>query len=76
MNGLEQNYRGDLYVDHIDIDNPANAAMVELFGVQSIPFIVVLDDRSEVVTTFRGLTGEARLENAVDQGLRASASNS
>ncbi len=75
MNGLAQQYKGDVYVEYIDIENWANRRMVAEYGATSIPYIVILNDTGEISSIFRGLQSEATLRRAIEQALEESASN-
>ncbi|MBZ0281986.1 MAG: hypothetical protein K8L97_14690 [Anaerolineae bacterium] len=75
MNGLAQQYKGDVYVEYIDIENRANRRMVAEYGATSIPYIVILNDTGEISSIFRGLQSEATLRRAIEQALEESASN-
>lgn len=72
MNRLASEYKGDVYVHYVDIDNLSNRSLVNRYGARSIPFIVILNDQGEVVTTFRGVTSERTLRSALDQALAVS----
>jgi thioredoxin-like negative regulator of GroEL len=72
VNGLAQEYKGDLYVTYIDIDDPANRALVNQYGATAIPLMVVLNDQGEISSVFRGLTLASLLRSAIDQALRES----
>lgn len=76
MNGLSQELRGDLYVHFIDIEDMGNRALVAEYSVRSIPLIVIMNDKGEVSSTFRGLTPEAVLRDAINQALQESAADS
>lgn len=75
MNGLKDDYRGDVYFTAVDVDSPANAELSSLYNVRSIPTIVVLDDRGAVVRRFVGLTQAGDLRAAFQQALTASAAS-
>lgn len=72
MNGLAQEYKGDVYVTYIDIDDSSNRALVNQYGATSIPLMVVLNDRGEISSVFRGLTPASLLRAAIDRALRES----
>ncbi|MBI5669522.1 MAG: thioredoxin family protein [Chloroflexi bacterium] len=72
MNRLAEEYKGDVYVHYVDIDNRSNRSLVNRYGARSIPFIVILNDEGKIVTTFRGVTSERTLRAALEQALAAS----
>lgn len=72
VSALSDEYRGDVYVEHIDIDNPSNRGLVNRFGARSVPLIVIMNDRGETVATFRGLTPARSLRPALERALRQS----
>ncbi len=73
MNGLEDEYRGDVYVQHIDTDDPANRRLMTEFNVDSIPRILIINDQGEISADFSGLTSEPVLRAAIEQALSESA---
>lgn len=75
MNGLAQQYKGDVYVEFIDIENRANRRMVAQYAATSIPLIVILNDKGEISSMFRGLQSESTLRTAIDRALEESASD-
>jgi thioredoxin-like negative regulator of GroEL len=75
VNGLAQELRGDVYIHFIDIDNLGNRNLVTEYNVSSIPLIVILNDNGEISTTFRGLTPEAVLRDALNTALQESAAD-
>lgn len=73
MNGLAQQYRGDVYVEYIDVEASGNTGLVQEYNATSIPLIVILDDQGVPVQVFRGLTPEITLRQAIDAALVQSA---
>lgn len=75
MNGLEREYRGDLYVTYVDIDNRSNRALVAEYNASSIPLMVILNDAGEISSILRGLTSASTLREAFARALQESATN-
>ena len=69
MNGLAQQYRGDVYVQQVDIDDPGNRRIVSTYNVNATPTIVIFNDSGEVSALFVGLTDGGTLRQAVVQAL-------
>lgn len=72
VSALADEYRGDVYVEYVDIDNPRNRGLVNRFAARSVPLLVVMNDRGEVVATFRGLTPARSLRPALERALSQS----
>ncbi len=72
VSALADEYRGDVYVEYVDIDNPRNRGLVTRFAARSVPLVVVMNDRGEVVATFRGLTPARSLRPALERALSQS----
>jgi thioredoxin-like negative regulator of GroEL len=72
VNGLEEEYRGDVYVQHIDTDNPANRRLMAEFNVSSIPRILIINDQGQISADFSGLTSEPTLRAAINKALAES----
>ena len=69
MNGLAQQFRGDVYVQTVDIDDPGNRQLVGTYNVSATPTIVILNDSGEVSARFVGLTNGTTLRQAIEQAL-------
>jgi thioredoxin-like negative regulator of GroEL len=69
VNGLAQQYRGDVYVQQVDIDDPGNRQLVSSYNVSATPTIVILNDSGEISALFVGLTDAGRLRDAIQQAL-------
>lgn len=72
MNRLADEYKGDVYVHYIDIDDRRNSRLVNEYGARSIPFIVILNDQGKIIASFRGVTSERLLRDAINTALAAS----
>lgn len=75
MHGLERAYRGDLYVHYINVDDYGSRQLVSEYNATAIPLIVIMNDKGEVSATFRGLTDEATLRQAINKALSESAAD-
>lgn len=75
VHGLEREYKGDLYVVYVDIDERSNRALVAEYNASSIPLMVILNDAGEVSSILRGLTPASALRAAFDRALQESATN-
>lgn len=75
IGGLKDEYRGDLYVEYVDIDSSANRSLVSQYGAYSIPLTVIFNDEGQVSSTFRGVTDPQTLRQAINDALRESASS-
>lgn len=69
---LANEYRGDLYVSYVDIDNPENRGLVSRYGASSIPLMIVFNDQGEVIAALRGVTDVNVMRSAIDDALNAS----
>lgn len=72
VRALAEQYRGDVYVEYVDIDVPANSGLVSRFGARAVPLIVIINDQGQTTATFRGLTSERNLRAGIDQALKES----
>ncbi|NWG16111.1 MAG: conjugal transfer protein TraF [Chloroflexi bacterium] len=72
VRALADQYRGDVYVEYVDIDVPANSGLVARFGARAVPLIIIINDQGETIATFRGLTSERNLRAGIDQALATS----
>jgi thioredoxin-like negative regulator of GroEL len=75
VNGLKEQYKGDLYVEYVNIDAAVNRTLTMQYNASSIPLIVIFNDEGEVSAVFRGLTDPQLLSQAIDQALRESATS-
>ncbi|MEZ4670421.1 MAG: thioredoxin family protein [Anaerolineae bacterium] len=69
VNGLARQYRGDVYVQQVDIDDPGNRQLVSTYYVSATPTIVILNDSGEVSARFVGLTSGTTLQQAIEKAL-------
>jgi|GEM_PF-1089735 len=72
LSSVARAYRGDAYVEHVNIDRRSNRALVDKYGVSATPTLVILNDQGEISSQFRGLTQESVLRQAVQQALAES----
>ena len=72
MNGLINQFRGQSFLQRIDIDNPANRQLVSAFNVSATPTIVILNDQGKVSAKFIGLTDAGAIRAAINQALSES----
>ena len=56
---------GSIEYFHLDVDDPANATMLEQFQVVGTPTFVLLDGAGEVVQQWAGKTDVAEIEAAM-----------
>lgn len=76
MNGLEHEFRGDLYVQRVNIDTGEGNRLQAMFEVSGTPTIIIFNDAGKVVARFNGLVPENTLRQAINQALSESATNS
>ena len=69
MNGLAKQYRGDVYVQQVNIDDPGNRRLVSTYNVNATPTIVIFNDSGEVSALFVGLTDASTLRQAIQRAL-------
>ena len=69
MNGLAKQYRGDVYVQQVNIDDPGNRLLVSTYNVNATPTIVIFNDSGEISALFVGLTDSATLRQAIQTAL-------
>ena len=69
MNGLAKQYRGDVYVQQVNIDDPGNRRLVSTYNVNATPTIVIFNDSGEISALFVGLTDSATLRQAIQTAL-------
>ncbi len=69
VNKLAREYAGDMTVSYIDIDDSGNRRLVQEHDARSIPLIVIMDSRGNVIATYRGLQREDTLRRTIDQAL-------
>ncbi|MBZ0276240.1 MAG: hypothetical protein K8I60_08855 [Anaerolineae bacterium] len=72
MDGLKSRYDEQVFVQHVDIDDPANARIVSRYSAISIPLVVIFNDRGEVVAIYEGFQTEGTLRRGIDDALRES----
>ncbi|HKI73593.1 MAG TPA: thioredoxin family protein [Pseudomonadales bacterium] len=64
VNDVVARHTADVTLQTVDVDDPANVALVQAHGVRAIPTLVLLDGE-EVVRTHRGTLGAAELERFI-----------
>lgn len=69
LEGVAQEYKGDVYVQYVDIDDRANAALVSQYGAYSIPLTVVMNDQGATSSQFLGVQQGNTLRQAFDLAL-------
>lgn len=69
MNGLAKQYRGDVYVQQVNIDDPGNRRIVTTYNVSATPTIVIFNDSGEISSQFVGLTDGGTLRQAIQKAL-------
>ncbi len=72
MNGLENEYRGDLYVQRVNIDTSEGNRLQTMFEVSGTPTIIIFNHNGQVVARFNGLVSEDMLRQAINQALAES----
>ena len=65
VNGLEDEFRGQVAVRRLDADEGTNSQLQREYGVQGHPSFVVLDGNGAVVDRFFGPQDEATLRAAI-----------
>ena len=75
VNGLADEYRGDVYVEMVDIENFANRGLVGQYAATAIPLIVIFNDQGEISGKFYGYIGEQALRRAMIIALDESSGN-
>lgn len=69
MREVESKYRAKVDFQKLDLDDPANEALVRKHNVRAIPYLVVLDGSGKVVSTVRGSHGKEDVEAAISKAL-------
>lgn len=75
MNGLENEFRGDLYVQQVNIDTSEGNRLQIMFEVSGTPTIILFNDEGKIVARFNGLVPENTLRQAIKQALSESVSS-
>ena len=58
---VQHNY----HVEHIDVDNNRDAAM--MYGIRGIPHMVILDENDNIIKRIGGVMSKQQLQEALDQ---------
>lgn len=65
VNGLEENYSGELAFERLDAGVQANEALQLQYGVRGHPTFVVLDNNNQVSQRLIGPQAEETLRDAI-----------
>ena len=65
VNGLEEEFAGEIAVYRLDVDVPKNASLQAAYGVRGHPALVVLDAENQVRDRFFGTPTLATLRETL-----------
>jgi len=66
VNGLQQEYAGQLNFTLVDIDLPESRALKQQYGFRAQPYFVLLDGDESVIKTWYGLVAADEFRQAFD----------
>ena len=65
MNGIKREYRGQLNVVYVSMDQPAGKELAKQHGVVGTPTILLLDGEGDRVSVLQGLIPPSLIEQAI-----------
>jgi thioredoxin-like negative regulator of GroEL len=69
VNGIEREYRGQLNVVYVSMDQHAGKELARQHGVVGTPTILLLDGEGDRVSVMQGLLPSALIEQAIQDML-------
>ena len=66
VNGIEHEYRGQLNVLYVSMDEEEGQTVARGYGVIGTPTILLLDDQGEQINVVRGVVAQVQLEQLVE----------
>ena len=66
VNGIEREYRGQLNVVYVSMDEEEGLGVAEEYGVIGTPTILLLDDQGEQVNIVQGTPAEPQVIQLVE----------
>lgn len=72
LQSVATEFRGSVYLNTADVDNPGNEFLIRAFQVSSIPTVIILNDQGQAIATLDNSADFLTVRQAVLQALSSS----
>lgn len=70
VDGLEQEFSGQISIIRLDADDPANTQLMQDLGLRGHPSFALIDAQGQITARFFGPQSEDTLREAIENNLK------